>query len=173
MITSKWFTNHHKDRQQCCVINCTSSDYLPGTSGVPQGSILGPFLFLVYINDLPSMIDNTIARFADDSKCSNVINSTNDCVSLKNDPNSLQTWCRDWQLRFNSSKCEVQSVTRKQNPLFSITKLDVFPCPMYSSQKDLGVTVTSDLKWNRHINNITSKGYKTLGFLQRGHLSRL
>ena len=113
------------------------------------------------------MIDNTIALFADDSKCSNVMKSTDDCVSLLNDLKSLQTWCRNWQLRFNSSKCEVPSVTWKRNPLLFDYKIGGISLSHVSSQKDLGVTVTSDLKWNRHINNITSKGYKTLGFLRR------
>ena len=78
----------------------------------------------------------------------------------------MKTFCRDWQLRFNRSKCKVLSVTRKRNPLFFDYKTGCVSLSHVSSQKDLGVTVTGDLKWNRYINNITSKGCKTLGFLR-------
>jgi len=112
-----WFKDYLKDRSQCCLVNGFSSNCLPVRSGVPQGSILGPILFLLYVNDLPSVVDNTLALFADDSKCSKAITSRDDCISLQDDLDNLLSWSQDWNLRFNPSKCEVLTVSRKKNPV--------------------------------------------------------
>ena len=92
-----------------------SSRCSPVPSGVPQGSILGPLLFLVCVIYLPLVIENRIALFADDSKCSSVIESLQDCESLQKDLDSLHGWSDDWHLKFDISKCEVLTVRRKRH----------------------------------------------------------
>ena len=142
-------------------------------SGVPIGSILGPLLFLVYVNDLPSVIDcdSSIELFADDSKYYRTILNSLDCPNLQNDLDVISEWSKDWRLRFNTSKCELLSITRKRNPIKHDHRLDSHLLTRPSTQKDLGITISKDLKWNSHINQAVSKAYRMLGFLRR-HTNR-
>ena len=137
------------------------------TSGVPQGSTLGPLLFLIYVIDLPAAADSSIALFADDSKCSRVINNIDDCRVLQDDLYKLQNWCQAWCLRFNSTKCEVLTVYRKRNPVVYKYMIGPYTLLLNTAQNYLGVTVTKGLKWNTPICNILGKGYKMLGFPRR------
>ena len=91
------------------VINGEYSDWLEVTSGVPQGSILGPLLFLVYINDMPDYVqyNSTMALFADDSKLYKTIQDSKDSEYLQSDLTRLNLWCNDSDMKFNTSKCKV------------------------------------------------------------------
>ena len=111
-----WFKAYLMGREQRVVVDSLNSDWLPVLSGVPQGSILGPMLFLCYINDMPSCTHNsTTALFADDSKCFRPIHSVNDCLLLQKDIDSLYNWGQMWDLHYHPSKCQIISVTRKRN----------------------------------------------------------
>ena len=131
---------------------------------MPQGSILGPLLFLIYINDLPEVLSfSQVLLFADDAKC---ISSVYDCVCLQDVLNKLAQWSDTWSLRFNVQKCSVLLVSpRRFHSHFSFlyhlnnTKLSVH---VY-----LGVTLTSDLRWRDHITSIIAKPFKVLGLLRR------
>ena len=92
---------------------------MPVTSGVPQGSILGLFLFLLYVNDLPDVLSNStsIALFADDAKCSRVVRNSDDCTALQQDLHSMSIWSQDWGLSFNKNKCEVLRISRKRSSM--------------------------------------------------------
>ena len=93
------------DRKQRVIVDGEVSSWLPVTSGVPQGSILGPLLFIIYINDLPSILkSSTPYLFADDTKCCSRVLSLNDAVFLQADLDSLNEWCQDNDLSFNASK---------------------------------------------------------------------
>ncbi len=83
------------------------SSWVPVTSSIPQGSILGPFL--LYVNDLPDVLSTTItvALFADDAKCSKVVRHPDDCTALQQELNLLTNWSNEWGLSFNSNKCEI------------------------------------------------------------------
>lgn len=162
-----WFENYLQNRYQSCVVQGSTSSKLPVNSGVPQGSILGPLMFLVYINDLPAVVDSSIAMFADDSKCSRVIKNLDDCHVLQEDLDCLQGWADSWRLCFNTAKCEVLSVSRKRHPIVYDYKIGQHSLVHSASQKDLGIIITKDLKWNAHINNTLAKSYKMLGFLRR------
>ena len=80
------------------------SPWVSVTSGVPQGSLLWPFLFLLYLNDLPDIVSNStsIALFADDAKCSSVVRTPDDCLALQRDLNCLYDWTTLWGLKFNT-----------------------------------------------------------------------
>ena len=89
----------------------------PVTSGVPQGTVLGPLLFLFYINDMPMKVSSTARLFADDSLLYQRIRSSQDSISPQEDLDSLQQWEKEWQMSLNPTKCVVVWTTRKRNPI--------------------------------------------------------
>lgn len=107
-----WFRSYLSGRRHRVVTDNEASDFLPVTSGVPQGSILGPLLFLVYINDMPGVIsgDTSLPLFADDSKCFRLILCQDDGDKLQEDLNKLFEWSRIWGMEFNVKKCKVLRV---------------------------------------------------------------
>ena len=153
-----WLRSYLLGRYQRTVVHGCTSSSLPVVSGVPQGSILGPVLFLVYVNDLPSVVDCQVALFADDSKCAKVIKSISDCYSLQVDLDNVSCWSKDWRLRFNSTKCEILFVGRKRSLIVHTYKLDNNPLKHVKQEKDLGILVTSNLKWSSHIDCVVAKG---------------
>lgn len=166
-----WIRNFLHDRTQRVVIDGESSNVAPVTSGVPQGSVLGPLLFLVYINDLPSCVsDGTkVKLFADDTMVYRVINSHVDAVQLQQDLDALQEWERKWLMTFHPGKCQVLHISKRKKKdqnrhTYAIHGTDLKPV---ESAKYLGVEISSDLSFDRHIDSITRKGMKTLGFLRR------
>lgn len=113
-----------------------------------------------------AVIDSRAALFADDSKCTRFIKKESDCAPLQDDLNSLNYWGQAWQLRFNSSKCEILTVSRKKEAInydYIVSK----SLNHVSTIKDVGVVVSSDLKWNNHIYHILAKGYRMLSFWRR------
>ena len=137
-----------------------SSRCLPVLSGVPQGSVLGPLLFLIYINDLPhSVHHSTVYLFADDTKLTSVSATPEDANLLQTDMNSLQSWCSKWKLKLNADKCVGIYFTHSLSscpPLLTINNTQI---EFVSSHRDLGVTVTNNLSWSIHYNHICSKAY--------------
>ena len=139
----------------------------PVTSGVPQGSVLGPLLFLLYINDLPQNIQSQVRLFADDTAVYLTVTSSEDANTLQADLDTLQEWERTWDMEFNPSKCQVLHITRSRQPLQSQYTLHGQFLESVDSAKYLGVNITQDLNWNHHINEITGKANRTLGFVKR------
>lgn len=85
------------------------------TSGVPQGTILGPILFLIYVNDIPSIVNSLVKLFADDTKIYCELSHHSDTSALQSDLDSLEQWTRNWQVKFNPEKCEVMRISYKQD----------------------------------------------------------
>ena len=136
-------------------------------SGVPQGSVLGPTLFLLYINDIHSGINSTVRLFADDTALYKKIASQSDADSLQEDLNTLQRWEERWQMRFNVSKCHVLSVTNKLNPIQSAYSLHQQPLERVNSAKYLGVEISSNLNWGKHVEAISARTNQTSAFIYR------
>ena len=136
-------------------------------SGVPQGSVLGPCLFLLYINDLPESLGSTVRLFADDFLLYMTIRSQADTEILQNDLKKLEHWEEKWLKEFDTDKCHVLRVTREQNPIIHEYTLHGKVLETVNSAKYLGVTLTLDLRWNRHVENIVYKANQSLGFLRR------
>ena len=103
------------DRRQRVVVNDSRSSWADVTSGIPQGSVLGPMLFIIYINDMPTSVLSSIYLFADDAKVYRNISSNDDTPTPQHDLQQLEKWSERWQLRFNSNKCKVMHLGR-QNP---------------------------------------------------------
>ena len=99
-------------RSQKVVLDGRDSDQVPVLSGFAQGSVLGPVLFLIFINDIPDNIRSSVRLFADDCVLNRNIKSPLDCQLLQDDLNSLAKWEMDWQMKFNVSKCHSMRVTR-------------------------------------------------------------
>jgi len=164
-----WISDYLTNRLQRVLINGTESAWLPVTSGVPQGSILGPLLFLLYINDLPNALspDTLCAIFADDTKIYRQISNPNDALALQNDIDSLHKWSMTWGLTFNSTKCMALSIKRRNHPYRHPYKMDSTPLPRITDMNDLGVNINSKLRWNNHITNITKKANQRLWLIKR------
>lgn len=166
-LTLTWIRNFISFRQQFTVVNNLASPFSSVSSGVPQGSVLGPLLFLIYINDLPSEITSCMRLFADDCIIYRSINSSNDHLTIQADLNHICNWCDKWLMKLNLTKCEVMSFTRKHvNSEFSYY-LNNTMLSHTSSYKYLGVLLTENLSWASHIESTCAKASRSLGYLRR------
>ena len=118
--TLGWISSFLTDREQTVVLEGMSSDSMPVTSGVPQGTVLGPLLFLIYINDLPNCVNSsTIRLFADDCLIYRGIHFQHDTEDLQADLDALRTWERRWLMSFHPQKCQLLRITRKPSPIIT------------------------------------------------------
>ena len=137
--THKWINSWLSGRTQQVVLDGQASDPVPVLSGVPQGSVLGPVLFLIFINDLPDNIRSSVHLFADDCVLYRNIHSLQDCLTLQEDLTSLGQWEADWQMKFNVAKCHSMRVTRHQHrkQILSTTHYTIKLWKMFSRQNTL------------------------------------
>ena len=165
----KWFRAYLSSRTQCVRLNSAISDPLPVVSGVPQGSILGPILFLIFINDLPETLSSShMLLFADDTKCFKAIHNRLDSHLLQQDLNHLTMWSQQWHLCFNPKKCVL--VRFSPSPHSSITNdylINDLPISNQNLYRDLGVILTSNLSWNEHYKHFLSNAYRILSLIRR------
>ena len=129
-------------------VNGTHSNPRPVPSGAPQGSVLGPGLFLLYINDITDQIQSTMRLFADDSIVFREIKNTCDHSLFQQDLASLCEWAETWQLNFNITKCYNLWITNKFAPFSYNCLMDDIVIAKSASTKYLGVTITHNLNWN-------------------------
>ena len=166
--TLKWIDSFLCFRQQRVVLNGVKSDWAPVLSGVPQGTVLGPLLFSLYINDISSDIESEIRLFADDCVCYREIKDEEDTMKLQRNIDRLGSWARKRGMRFQPVKCNVMQLTRKRiKKIHASYTLEGTDLENVESIKYLVVTITSDLRWRIHVSNICTKANRTLGFLRR------
>ena len=165
--THHWIASFLSGRTQRVVVEGSSSDSAPVVSGVPQGSVLGPLLFLLFINDLPDNITSNTGLFADDCIVYRQIYSPEDCRVLQDDLDNLARWESKWGMAFYPQKCSVLSITRSRSPIKFTYKLKGHVLELQESTKYLGVDVQSSLSWKHHIDRISKKSNSMLGFLRR------
>ena len=134
------------------------------TSGVPQGSVLGPIPFLAYINDLPQDIVSQVRLFADDTFIYLTPDSRHDSDCLQRDFNRLQAWELKWDMEFNPSKCQVVHLTSSRAPFNTRYTLHGQVLEAGTSARYLGVDISNNLSWNTHVNRIASNANRFLGF---------
>ena len=164
----KWFTSYLTGRHHRVTVLGATSNTLPISSGVPQGSILGPVLFLLYVNDLPdSVTTSQVAMFADDTKLFSAIKCQSDTVLLQNDLRCLEHWSSISGLTFNESKCKQQRITRKITPITSTYMLNDQQLDTTDTERDLGLCVSSNLTWQTQVRQQVSKASRLLGYIRR------
>ena len=149
-----WIRDFLLGRTQEVVVNGTKSKPVPVVSGIPQGSVLGPLLFVIYINDILDNIDSSGLMFADDTKIFRKITSKEDAEQLQQDLEKLETWSTKWQLKFNEQKCHVLTMGKFENIRFcNRYKICDSEMEHVYTEKDLGVTVDENLNFEEHILN--------------------
>ena len=164
-----WIKNFLHDRQQRVTIGDSSSDWTPVSSGIPQGSVLGPILFLIYINDLPGAIDCCIKFFADDAKLYLKVNSLVQADQLQGNVTRSENWADIWRMFFNYKKCKKFHVGNKdinatyimhdQGQPVSLEQVEV--------EKDLGIYFDSKLSFREHITKKVNIANRNLGCIFR------
>ena len=150
------------------VINGTFSDWAIVTSGVPQGTVLGLLLFLIYVNDSASVVKHsTVKMFADDVLLYAPANTLKECSSLQNNLTAISSWASCWQLKLNPTKCKALMITNKCKPIPFTYSINHQPISWSNPVKYLGVQVDSKLSWSKHCKFVVSKGTKSLNYLRR------
>ena len=163
---NRWIKNELANRKQSVVGEGEQSQFVSVESGVPQGSVLGPCLYLYYINDLLAKLHSSVRLFADDTIAYLVMMSHEDSDRLQEDLVTLAEWKEQWRMKFHPSKCNKMTVTSKRDPIITDYDLHGHILANVPSAKYLGVTLTQDLKWDTHIQNIRMKANQTIGFLR-------
>jgi hypothetical protein len=165
----EWFSSYLADRKIRVVINGQNSEWRQTDAGVPQGSILGPLLFLIFINDITANIESDIHLFADDTSLMDIIdNYLLSYSKLNRDLQRLSNWSKKWLVTFNPTKTVFLHVTRKHIPNPKpILKLNGQTIKEVETHKHLGLTFNTCLTWTDHINNLVSKASRCNGLLQR------
>ena len=162
----KFFTEYLRSRKQRVILNNVISESVDVLSGIPQSSILGPLLFVLFINDIYANIDNdsNIALFADDTKIWRDINSESDCETLQNDINTLSIWSRNNKMSFHPDKCKALSIYDCRPDFVKVLpfalryyNINVNVIEFCANERDLGVIVSSNFKWDEQHDKILKK----------------
>ena len=164
-----WIENFLSNRTQVVKVGNINSAPANVTSGIPQGSVLGPILFVLYINDLPEVVDKDsyIYLFADDTKVSRNIKSDQDRIILQEDINKLVEWSNTWMLKFHPDKCVFMNISARQNNISCAYKMGDHILAESKCEKDIGVYIDNNLKFDIHINNVVNKANRILAITRR------
>ena len=163
-----WFKSYLSNRQQRVIFNNTNSSWMSISARVPQGSILGPLLFLIYINDIVKDIVSQIRLFADDTSLYIVVDDpVQSSLTINNDLNTIHNWAESRLVDFNPNKTESLLLSRKNiKPYHPPVKMNNIEIQNVVDHKHLGITFSNDAKWNSHITLTVSKAWKRIGLLR-------
>ena len=163
-----WVSDYLRERTQVVSINGTESDTGSVLSGVPQGTVLGPLLFVIYINDMLDSITSDGLLFADDTKVFRQITSKDDAMELQADLNRLKAWTEIWLLRFNADKCHVLTLGKLENILHTHRyNIDGKELEHVFEEKDLGVYVDADMSFEEHMTTKIRIANQVMGLIRR------
>ncbi len=150
-------------------MNGSKSTWSDVCSGVPQGSVIGPILFVIFINDMPDNINNFVSMFADDTKLFGRSTTQSDSDSIQADLQKLQDWSMKWDLRFNEQKCK--SLYLGKNNAKNTYKMGSLENPVLLeetlAEKDLGITIDNELSFTKHIMQTVKKANNLVGMIRR------
>ena len=165
----KWLESYLSCRKQRVVVNGKTSEWRETSAGVPQGSILGPLLFLVYINDIVDNIQSKIYIFADDTSIMRPItNAIEDFQTLNRDLQSLFNWAQTWRVTFNANKTEYMVFTLKNKPVkYPMLYLGNNQIKQVDHHTHLGLTFDTKMTWRNHIHRVYTKASQRLSNIKR------
>ena len=168
-LLANWIQDFITGREQRVCINGKSSRWVKVTSGVPQGSVLGPLLFVIFINDLPESILSGIKMYADDTKIYQFVNNEEQAEKLQEEIDKLYNWSQVWQLLFHPDKCHILHLGNKSinHEYYMGTDQDKIKLKSTEAEKDLGVTVDNKLTFSEHCNKIVTKANRILFIIRR------
>ena len=165
--TYQWIASFLSQRTQQVLMEGQSSEKVPVINGVPQGSVLGPVLFFIFINDLPDNLNSRARMFADDCIVYREIKSNKDQLTLQEDLDTLAAWKQKWGMDFHPQKCIVLRVRQAKSPMTFSYRLKGTVLAEEATSKYLGVDLQNNLSWNQHVSRVTKKANSMLGFLRR------
>ena len=166
-----WIEAFLSHRRQRVAVNNATSDWAPVTSGIPQGTVLGPILFVIFVNDLPNNVTSETLMFADDTKLLKIIKCDRDSLNFQSDLDRLHRWSLTWQLKFNPNKCKIMHTGRqREEHLYTMindendtrTILEETTC-----EKDLGLHVDNQLLFDDYIHQACKKASNVLRAIRR------
>ncbi len=158
----EWMKDYIQNREMRTVIRGVGSSWTEVLSGVPQGSVLAPIMFQIYINDMQEGLNSYINMFADDAKLLRVIRTKDDCIELQKDIDKIYKWSQTWKLEFNAKKCHVLEMGRSSRRITWNYKMGEEVITKKKEEKDLGVIIQDDLSPEKHINGLFGATYNFL-----------
>ena len=164
-----WIKDFLSNRIQRVVVNGAESDWQEVTSGIPQGSVLGPVLFLIFINDLPDVLEVCVKLFADDTKLYKTIKNQHDRQPVQRSVTSAAIWAIDWDMEFNNTKCHHLHIGKHDSNLNYTIEHQGTDCVItkVDSEKDLGVTIDKNLNFREHISSKINLANRNVGIIFR------
>ena len=163
-----WIEAFLCNRTQRVLVNNCYSDEIRVTSGVPQGSVLGPILFILYINDLPDTINCQIKLYADDVVLyTDILSNEEGSFSLQANINRLSQWCKKWKMSVYVGKCAIMRMTKQKLAVMPRYYLGGVEVRVVNEFKYLGVHISNKCTWQNHVHHVTGKAYQMLRFIKR------
>ena len=159
---AEWMENFLRGREMRTIVRGIKSEWKMVSSSVPQGSVLGPIMFLLYVNDMPIGINSYMNMFADDAKIMRKVKTLEDCNKLQEDLDKIYDWSVKWQMEFNINKCHVMKMGKSKYRPCKTYKMGEKIIKEVTEEKDLGVIIQNDLSPEKHVNKIFGKTYKML-----------
>ena len=164
-----WISSFLLDRYQCVQFRGASSSWVSVNSGVPQGSVLGPLLFNLFVLDLPNHVQSSLPQYADDTLLYRAIHSENDINIIQSDLNNIVEWCNTNKMSLNPDKCKVMRLSRRRSADRCQPSYNIFnrPLAVVQNYKYLGIMISSDMKWGDQVKYVSSRVSKLMGFIKR------